>query len=79
MLDISYISNQKDREMIQYIREYFVKNLTVPTLRQIAQELGYKSISSVWVHLDRLELLGYIKKTGKTYAVLGAKITFDGE
>ena len=61
----------------EFMKKYFKKNLIVPTIREIQEEFKIKSTSQVWFSISHLERMGKIKKTGKSYKILSAKITFD--
>lgn len=63
----------------EYIKITYKRTLVVPTIRQIQNAFLIKSTSQVWFDLDILERLGKIEKTGKSYKVLSAKITFDDD
>ena len=60
-----------------FMKKYYTKNLIVPTIREIQEEFKIRSTSQVWASLNHLEKMGKIKKTGKSYKILSAKISFD--
>ena len=48
-------------EIFDFLVEYITKNGYAPTVREIGDGVGLKSTSSVYNHLQILELLGKIK------------------
>lgn len=44
-----------------FIRAYYQENRKSPTIREIASAC-YVSVGTVFRHLDRLEMLGYIQR-----------------
>ncbi len=74
---------EKQRRVFEFIREYFLKHKTMPTLNEIANQFGY-SVSTVHQYLKKLTELGYlIKKNYGWYEVneeyLYKQIPFHGE
>lgn len=63
--------------MYGFIKKFFAKQGRVPTLQEIADGLGFSSRAYMLDILNDLEEMGLIRKSGKTYIVVGAKITFD--
>ena len=62
----------KAKEQIVY--DYIVKSVRdngfAPSVRDIMRDLGYKSTSTVHMYLNRLDMLGYIRKEdGKSRAI----------
>lgn len=67
MAPVIYKQQQK---IIDFLRQYIQKYNTAPTLRQIAQAIGVKSLATVHEHLEALEKKGLIKrKKGVTRAI----------
>ncbi len=62
--------NRNEEAVLEYIREAVRQNRFAPSVRDIAQGLGYKSTSTVQMYLDRLEQYGYIKReNGKSRSI----------
>ncbi|MCB9823968.1 repressor LexA [Candidatus Nomurabacteria bacterium] len=53
----------KQKDILDFLEKHFVKHGFCPTYKEIAEQFGYKSDSSVAQYLDALEEKGYIKKT----------------
>lgn len=68
---------KEDEKTLTCIKVFFMKNGRVPTIRELSKMLDIKSTNTVWWRLEKLADHGYIRKTGKTYTVVGAKISFD--
>ena len=66
-----------DEKTLTCIKSFFKKNGRVPTIRELSKLLHIRSTNTVWWRLEKLCDHGYIKKSGKTYIVVGAKISFD--
>lgn len=56
---------RKQAECIKFIGAYIEKNGCAPAIREIAEGIGVKSISSVHALLRRLEERGYIRRIPK--------------
>ncbi len=55
--------SKKQRELLQFI-DGFIKGYGYgPSYREIMRALGYKSVSTVAVHVDGLIARGYLQKT----------------
>ena len=62
--DIMYSKiNQKQLEILLYIKEEIQKKGYPPSVREICSAVDLKSTSTVHSHLNKLEEYGYIKKT----------------
>ena len=55
------ISN-KQQEILEYIKEEFLKRGYPPSVREICEAVQLKSTSSVHSHLETLEKNGYIRR-----------------
>lgn len=56
-------ASKKQRELLQFI-DGFIKGYGYgPSYREIMRALGYKSVSTVAVHVDGLITRGYLRKT----------------
>ncbi|MCR4655450.1 MAG: transcriptional repressor LexA [Lachnospiraceae bacterium] len=61
---------QKQREVLDYIKEEILKRGYPPAVREICEAVGLKSTSSVHAHLESLERMGYIRRdSSKTRAI----------
>lgn len=56
---------EKQKEILDFIKESQLKNGMPPTLREIMKEFRFKSIGTVQDYLRILEEKGYIRKRGK--------------
>lgn len=65
----------REKQMLEFIKDYMLKNGVTPTMREICDGLHFKSTSSVHLHFRRLEAKGYIEQKSKTnnYKVKGIK------
>ena len=52
----------KQQMILDFIKEEIIKRGYPPTVREICDKVHLKSTSSVFAHLERLELNGYIKR-----------------
>ena len=60
----------KEQKVYDYIVKSVKDNGFAPSVRDIMLNLGYKSTSTVHMYLNRLDMLGYIKKEdGKSRAI----------
>ncbi len=60
----------KEQLVYDYITRSLRDNGFAPSVRDISKALGYRSTSTVHMYLNRLDLLGYIKKEdGKSRAI----------
>lgn len=60
----------KEQKVYDYIVKSVRDNGFAPSVRDIMNDLGYKSTSTVHMYLNRLDMLGYIKKEdGKSRAI----------
>ena len=53
---------QKQSEIYDFIKQYIQKVGSAPTLKQIAEAMGLKSLATVSEHLDALERKGLIER-----------------
>ena len=54
--------SDKQREILEYIKEMILKKGYPPTVREICETVKLKSTSSVHSHLEQLERNGYIRR-----------------
>src|SRR5258706_10366620 len=60
----------KQKQILDFIRQFIQTNGSAPTLRQIADAMGVSSLATVHEHLTTLEEKGLIKrKTGKLRSI----------
>ncbi len=59
-------STKKQQELLEYIDEFISTNGYGPTYREVMSALGYKSVSTVAVHVDGLIAKGYLRKRDKS-------------
>lgn len=60
----------KEQKVYDYIVRSVRENGFAPSVRDIMNDLGYKSTSTVHMYLNRLDMLGYIRKEdGKSRAI----------
>ncbi|OIP97837.1 hypothetical protein AUK40_02460 [Candidatus Wirthbacteria bacterium CG2_30_54_11] len=53
---------RRQREILQYIKEYIRDREAAPTLQEIAKHFKLSSLATVHAHLSRLEEKGYIRR-----------------
>src|SRR4030066_582430 len=53
---------KRQRQIVDFIRQYIQKNSYSPTLQEIADAMGVSSLATVHEHLGALERKGVIKK-----------------
>jgi len=67
---MALIIYKRQRQILDYIKQYIQMSGSAPTLKEIANSLGVSSLATVHEHLLTLEAKGLIKrKTGKTRAI----------
>ena len=71
---------KRDREILDFIKDYMVDWGTTPTIREIGLGVGLYSTASVYTHFQKLVRLGYIipvsEKTFR-YSVKGMRYVKD--
>ncbi len=55
-------SSKKQQELLQFIDGFIKGNGYGPSYREVMRALGYKSVSTVAVHIDGLIAKGYLRK-----------------
>lgn len=55
-------ASKKQRELLQFIDGFIKGNGFGPSYREIMRALGYKSVSTVAIHVDGLITRGYLRK-----------------
>lgn len=61
-LDASGRASKKQQELYDFVADFIGENGYGPSYREIMNALGYKSVSTVAVHVDGLIKKGYLKK-----------------
>ena len=59
-------TTKKQQELLQYISAFLGEHNYAPSYREVMVALGYKSVSTVAVHVDALISKGYLIKTEKS-------------
>lgn len=59
-------ATKKQQELLQYIADFLREHDYAPSYREIMASLGYKSVSTVAVHVDGLIAKGYLTKSDKS-------------
>lgn len=59
-------TTKKQQELLQFIGDFVAEHNYAPSYREIMTMLGYKSVSTVAVHVDGLIAKGYLTKTDKS-------------
>lgn len=59
-------ATKKQQELLQYISDFLKEHDYAPSYREVMTVLGYKSVSTVAVHVDGLIAKGYLTKTDKS-------------
>jgi len=55
-------STKKQRELLQFVDEFIKEHGYGPSYREVMNGMGYKSVSTVAVHIDGLIAKGYLRK-----------------
>ena len=56
-------STKRQKELLDYVDGFIQQHGYGPSYREIMNALGYKSVSTVAIHIDGLILKGYLRKT----------------
>ncbi|MDB5184021.1 MAG: hypothetical protein JWO07_702 [Candidatus Saccharibacteria bacterium] len=59
-------ATKKQQELLQFIGDFITENNYAPSYREIMKMLGYKSVSTVAVHVNGLITKGYLTKSDKS-------------
>lgn len=59
-------TTKKQQELLQYISDFLAEHNYAPSYREVMHALGYKSVSTVAVHVDGLITKGYLVKKDKS-------------
>ena len=67
----------RDREVLDFIKGYAVREGMLPTMREIGAGVKLASINTVHLHIHNLEKEGLIEFRGKRYRVRGLRYEYD--
>src|SRR5690554_3444820 len=67
--------SERQKQILRYIEEYINENGYAPSLREIGQAVGMRSVSSVHNQLNNLENMGHIKRGNGDEKILGRTIS----
>ena len=67
----------RDREVLDFIKGYAVREGMLPTMREIGVGVKLASINTVHLHIYNLEKEGLIEFRGKRYRVRGLRYEHD--
>lgn len=56
--------NERERAVLACIRKKIRETGYAPSVRELGESLGLRSTSTVQMYLDRLEEMGYLRRTG---------------
>ena len=59
-------TTKKQQELLQFISDFLREHNYAPSYREIMRALGYKSVSTVAIHVDGLIAKNYLKKSEKS-------------
>lgn len=59
-------ASKKQQELLQFVDEFIKNHGYGPSYREIMRGLGYKSVSTVAVHIDNLIAKGYLIRRDKS-------------
>ena len=59
-------ATKKQQELLQFISDFLGEHNYAPSYREVMSALGYKSVSTVAVHVDALIVKGYLTKSDKS-------------
>lgn len=54
--------SEKQQKILEYLKKCILERGYPPTVREICEEISLKSTSSVFNHLEKLEMAGYIRR-----------------
>lgn len=59
-------ASKKQQELLQFVDNFITTNGYGPSYREIMRGLGYKSVSTVAIHIDNLIAKGYLVRRDKS-------------
>ncbi len=65
---------EKEEIIIRTINHYYQENKTMPSLRYLQKELGYKSSNSISQYLKKLESKGYLRRNKNNRLIIDNSI-----
>lgn len=68
---------KKQQELLSFVDGYIKGNGYGPSYREVMRGLGYKSVSTVAIHVDALIAKGYLKK-GDEYSKRSLELVTNG-
>lgn len=71
------VKRDSTKEMYDFIVEYVKEHLYAPSVKEIQEYIGFKSLSAVKYQIDKLVKLGYIEQNEgqpRTIKVLGYEL-----
>lgn len=60
---MAYVLYEKERNTLEYIAQYIHRHGYSPTLKEIAEAIGFKALSTAHEHIQSLLLKGYLKRS----------------
>ena len=69
--------NRRDKDTLEFIKAFMLKNGVTPTIREICDGLKIKSPSAAFIHLNNLKEAGLVipyGESGARYVVKGIKM-----
>jgi len=71
--------SRRQAETLAYVQEYLARNGYAPSLREVAQHLGVRSVATVHQHMRALEDKGYVMRDwNKTRAIVPVDVASGG-
>lgn len=74
-------STKKQQELLSFVSAFIQANGYGPSYREIMRSLGYKSVSTVAIHIDGLITKGYLRKrdnSARSLEVVNSTISASG-
>lgn len=74
----------RERQIYEYLKEYYKKHCYAPSFREIGKTVGLKSTASIHAHMNALQKKGYIEtdaefNTARAFRITGMKVFFTNE
>jgi len=60
------LTTKRQQALLQFIADFITEHNYAPSYREIMKALGYKSVSTVAIHVNGLIAKGYLTKTDKS-------------
>ncbi len=74
-------STKRQKELLEYVDRFITEHGYGPSYREIMNAIGYKSVSTVAIHIDGLIAKGYLRKrdnSARSLEVVTTTMTADG-